>query len=76
MGLDRLKQWPWWRATAATLAFAGWGLAVPGNPFFGSNEVATMGLWVLAFVLSTLLSLFDPIVLTWIFPAQNPRPVT
>jgi hypothetical protein len=66
------KEWPWWRAVAAMIAFAAWGLAVPGSTIIRESDVSTMGMWVLAFVISTLLSLLEPIMLTWVFPSQNP----
>lgn len=68
------REWPWWRALAAMIAFAAWGLAVPGSTIIRESDVSTMGMWVLAFVVSTFLSLLDPIVLAWLVPAQNPDP--
>ena len=68
------REWPWWRASASTIAFAIWAMAVPGNPLFGDKDTATMAFWAASFFVSTVLSLLDPIVLYRIFPAQNPNP--
>ena len=69
-GFPSLRKWPWWRALASTIAFAVWALAVPGNPYIDDRQLL-MGVWVGAFLVSLLLSLFDPIVLKWIFPQQD-----
>jgi hypothetical protein len=59
------RDWPWWKAVAATVAFAAWAFAVPGNPFLRDAPLL-MAAWVVATVVSTLLVLLDPIVIHWI----------
>ena len=54
------REMPWWKLTAATVAFMVWALAVPGNPYVagdGAPIVASFG----AIIISTLLSLLEPI---------------
>jgi len=58
--LPRPPQWPWWKMTAATIAFAVWATAVPGNPYLSGTASAVAGLG--AMLVSTLLSLLTPIV--------------
>jgi hypothetical protein len=58
--LPKARELPWWKMTAATVAFAVWALAVPGNPYVsgdGAPIVAGFG----AIIISTLLSLLEPI---------------
>jgi hypothetical protein len=62
--MPKVKEWPWWKALAATLAFAAWVLAVPGNPFCQSTS-ALLVAWLVAAVASTLITLLDPIVVRW-----------
>jgi hypothetical protein len=54
--------WCWWRAVAATLAFAVWALAVPGNPFIDPTTNAAGGVLagLAATVVSGLLNLVAP----------------
>jgi hypothetical protein len=60
-----LKQWPWWEMVASLVAFAAWGLAVPGNPYANSPAgTAAAGLAVIA--VSTLLTYLEPIALRWL----------
>jgi hypothetical protein len=59
-----LKDWPWWKALAATIAFATWAFAVPGNPFIQEPAVL-MAFWVGATLVAILLGLIDPIVEQW-----------
>lgn len=56
------KQWPWWELIACTVAYAVWGLAVPGNPYVDSALVAAFAAFG-AVVISTFLTLLEPIVL-------------
>lgn len=37
------KPWPWWRMTAATIAFMVWALAVPGKPLHHHRCFARSG---------------------------------
>jgi uncharacterized membrane protein YhaH (DUF805 family) len=55
------REWPWWKMVASTIAFAGWALAIPGNPVF-SPDSATGGViaGLIALFVSTFLSIFDP----------------
>lgn len=58
--LPKIREMPWWKMTAATVAFSVWALAVPGNPYVsgdGAPIVASFG----AIIISTLLSLLEPI---------------
>src|SRR5262245_4624862 len=57
--------WPWWKAVAATIAFAVWAFAVPGNPFIREAPFL-MAVWVAATVVSIVLALLDPIVVNWV----------
>lgn len=58
--LPSIKHWPWWEMFAAVVAFAAWGLAVPGNPYATSPPAAAAaGLGVI--VVSTLLTRLEPI---------------
>jgi hypothetical protein len=59
-----LRDWPWWKAMAATTAFAVWAFAVPGNPFIQEAPLL-MAVWVAATVVSIVLALLDPIVVQW-----------
>jgi hypothetical protein len=65
--LPDARQWPWWKMTAATIAFLVWALAVPGNPYVHSDSgaiVAGLG----AVIVSSLLSLLEPIF-------ERPQPI-
>jgi hypothetical protein len=56
----KAREMPWWKLTAATVAFMVWALAVPGNPYVvgdGAPIIASFG----AIIISTLLSLLEPI---------------
>ena len=55
-----IAQWPWWRMVAATIAFLVWALAVPGNPYI-VGDVGAVAAGFGAIVISTLLSLLEPI---------------
>jgi hypothetical protein len=58
--LTSLKDWPWWKTFAATVAFLVWALAVPGPPDIrGDVSGAVAGF--LAIFISTLLSILEPI---------------
>lgn len=56
------KEWPWWELFACTVAYAVWGLAVPGNPYVDSALVGAVAAFGAVFI-STLLTLAEPIVL-------------
>lgn len=60
--LPRLKQWPWWKLLASTVAFAVWALAVPPQP---TPELRTEAGGVvaafLALSVSMALRLLEPI---------------
>lgn len=63
--LPGFKQWPWWEMAASLIAFAAWGLAVPGNPYTNSPAgTAAAGLAVI--VVSTILTRVEPIALHWL----------
>lgn len=55
-----LREWPWWKTIAATIAFLIWALAVPSNPYVeGALKSALVGF--LAVFVSTILSVFEPL---------------
>jgi len=56
-----LRRWPWWRAAAATIAFACWVFAVPGNPFV-TEPALLMSAWVGSTFVSMVLGMLDPII--------------
>jgi len=56
------REWPWWELFACTVAYAVWGLAVPGNPYVDSALVGAVAAFGAVFI-STLLTLAEPIVL-------------
>ncbi len=49
---------PWWELFAATLAFAVWGLAINGAPFFESNEYRILFSFI-ALIISTFFELLN-----------------
>lgn len=55
-----LKDWPWWKNIAATIAFFVWALAVPGNPFV-KGEAAGAVVGFFAIFISTILSILEQI---------------
>jgi hypothetical protein len=58
--LVSLKDWPWWKNVAATVAFLVWALAVPGNPYVkGDTSGAVAGFF--AIFISTILSVLEPL---------------
>ena len=58
--LASLKNWPWWKNLAATIAFLVWALAVPGNPYArGDTSGAVAGFF--AIFISTILSILEQI---------------
>ncbi len=70
--LPKAREMPWWKMSAATVAFMVWALAVPGNPYVvgnGAPIIASFG----AIIISTLLSLLEPIF-ERPFPAAPPQP--
>jgi uncharacterized membrane protein YfcA len=55
-----LREWPWWKTIAATIACLIWALAVPSNPYVeGALKSALVGF--LAVFVSTILSVFEPL---------------
>jgi hypothetical protein len=55
-----VREFPWWKVTACTVAFIVWALAVPGNPYIsGDSAGAVVGFF--AIFISTILSLLEPI---------------
>jgi hypothetical protein len=55
-----VREFPWWKLIACTVAFLVWALAVPGNPYIsGVSEGALVGFF--AIFISTILSLLEPI---------------
>jgi hypothetical protein len=68
--LPPVKELPYWKMAAATVAFLVWALAVPGNPYIigeGGGVVAGFG----AVFISTVMSLLEPIFER---PVSNPAP--
>jgi hypothetical protein len=58
--LPIVKEWPWWKMFAATVAFLVWALAVPSSPYV-SGEIGSLAAGFGAIVISTFLSLLEPI---------------
>ncbi len=58
--LPRVKEWPWWKMFAATIAYLVWALAVPSSPYI-SGEAGVLIAGFGAIVISTFLSLLEPI---------------
>ncbi|HEV7402970.1 MAG TPA: hypothetical protein VGO11_08595, partial [Chthoniobacteraceae bacterium] len=54
--------WPWWRTIASTIAFGVWALAVPENPYLAMKPAAAPLFALGALVVSSLLSMLEPIV--------------
>jgi uncharacterized membrane protein YdcZ (DUF606 family) len=58
--LPSLRDWPWWKLVASTVAFLVWALAIPATPYLASSQgkvVAAFG----ALLVSTFLTLLEPI---------------
>ncbi len=56
-----LREWPWWKLLASTIAFLTWALAVPEGPYLqGENEGAVAAL--AALFISTLLSILAAVI--------------
>jgi len=56
-----IKQWPWWKIIASTVAFAVWALAVPGNPLnFVDSDVSGVIAGFAALFVSTFLNILAP----------------
>ena len=53
-------QWPFWRMSASTIAFAVWALAVPENGIISGNGAAVLAA-LGALLVSTVLNLVEPI---------------
>jgi ABC-type arginine/histidine transport system permease subunit len=58
--LPGLRQWPWWKLFAATIAFAVWALAVPTTPYMTGAGGGAVAAFFATFV-SVLLSMFAPL---------------
>jgi hypothetical protein len=58
--LPALKDWPWWKLVASTIAFLVWALAVPTSPYLSGAAGGAVAALAALFV-STFLSLFEPI---------------
>lgn len=54
------REWPWWRLTAATIAYLVWALAVPGNPYIAEPAAAVLAGLGAVFI-STVLNLLEPV---------------
>jgi hypothetical protein len=52
--------WPWWYMGVATVAFALWALAVPGNPFL-TTPGRLMIMWSIAAAVTMILGYLDKI---------------
>jgi len=55
-----LRDWPWWKLVASTVAFLVWALAIPATPYLAGSQgkvVAAFG----ALLVSTFLTLLEPI---------------
>jgi len=55
--LPKLKDWPWWKAFAATAAFATWALAVPGNGLIATASAASV---------TGFMAILVSLILSWI----------
>ena len=58
--LPPLSEFPWWRMTAATIAFLVWALAVPNNPYI-SDPIGVLIASFAAVLISSVLTLLEPI---------------
>lgn len=66
-----LKDWPWWKLVASTVAFLIWALAIPATPYLPGAQgkvVAAFG----ALLVSTFLTLLEPIF----EPSRSGKPPT
>lgn len=72
-GFPAIRHWPWWKMIAASIAFATWGLAVPGNPYLTGSlaTVAGVSAMVMSFVLSALTPVMERLLET---ATEDPRP--
>jgi hypothetical protein len=68
--LPRPPAWPWWKMSAATIAFLVWAVAVPGNPYLQGTASAVAGLG--AMLVSTMLHLVTPIFERPVAPGRPP----
>jgi hypothetical protein len=59
--MPSLRNWPWWRTIASTIAFAVWALAVPENPYLAKVPAAAPLAALGALFVSILLTLLEPI---------------
>jgi hypothetical protein len=56
-----IREWPWWKTFAATVAFLVWALAVPGNPYVKGDTAGAAVAGFFAIFISTILSILEPI---------------
>jgi hypothetical protein len=56
-----LKEWPIWKMIASAIAFSVWALAVPENGLLEGDVGGAIGAFLAIFI-STLLSVFDPLL--------------
>jgi hypothetical protein len=66
-----LRDWPWWKLVASTVAFLVWALAIPATPYLPGPQgkvVAAFG----ALLVSTFLTLLEPIF----EPSRSGKPPT
>lgn len=59
--VPEMREWPWWKLGAATVAFMVWALAVPGNPYVSGETAAVIAALGAVFI-SMILNLLEPIV--------------
>ncbi len=55
-----VREWPWWKLGAATIAFMVWALAVPGNPYVSGETAAVIAALGAVFI-SMILNLLEPV---------------
>jgi hypothetical protein len=55
-----VKDFPWWKLLASTIAFLVWALAVPTSPYLSGQAGGAVAALAALFI-STFLSLFEPI---------------
>lgn len=58
--VPEVRQWPWWKLGAATVAFMVWALAVPGNPYVSGETAAVIAALGAVFI-SMILNLLEPL---------------
>jgi hypothetical protein len=58
--LPKLREWPWWRLIASTVAFLVWALAIPTTPYL-TGEAGKVVAAFFALFISIFLGLLEPI---------------